>query len=68
MDELQSEVSNVLKPDHSSVVSRGHLEMDSGSDFQEHIHNLSMIVSKLTLDMDQQSKKLAGLVMFGKTS
>ncbi|XP_078354119.1 uncharacterized protein LOC144638743 isoform X3 [Oculina patagonica] len=62
VDELQTKVSQSLKPNHSSVVSRGHLEADNMG-VSEQVFNLSAIVTKLTDDVERHSKNLAELML-----
>ena len=61
IDELQTEVSQILRPNHSSVVSRGHLDADSEG-VSEHVFNLTVVVTKLSDDVEQHSRNLAELV------
>lgn len=63
VDELQTKVAQSLRPNHSSVVSRGHLEADNEG-VSEQLFNLSVIVTKLTDDVERHSKNLAELVCF----
>ena len=61
VDSLQTKVSQMLKPNHSSVVSRGHLGEDHEG-VLNHVFNLSIDVTKLSEDVHQHSRKLAELV------
>ena len=54
-------MSESLSPNHSSVVSRGHLEADKEG-VSEKVFNLSVIVTKLSDDVEQHSNRLAELV------
>ena len=54
-------MSESLSPNHSSVVSRGHLEADTDG-VSEKVFNLSVIVTKLSDDVEQHSNHLAELV------
>lgn len=62
LDDLQTKVTQVLKQNHSSVISRGHLEPDSDM-VSEQVSNLSLEVKKLSDYVDQQSKNLAELML-----
>ncbi|XP_022785213.1 EF-hand calcium-binding domain-containing protein 14-like isoform X2 [Stylophora pistillata] len=62
LDDLQTKVTQVLKQNHSSVISRGHLEPDSDM-LSEQVSNLSLEVKKLSDYVDQQSKNLAELML-----
>ena len=61
IDDLQTKVSQILKPNHSSVVSRGHLG-EKKEDISYHLLNLTVDVTKLSEDMRKHSRKLAELV------
>lgn len=54
-------MSESLSLNHSSVVSRGHLEADTEA-VSEKVFNLSVIVTKLSDDVEQHSNHLAELV------
>lgn len=54
-------MSESLNPNHSSIVSRGHLEADTER-VSEKVFNLSVIVTKLSDDIERHSKNLAELV------
>ena len=58
---MQTKVSESLSPNHSSVVSRGHLEADTDG-VSEKVFNLSIIVTKLSDDVERHSNHLAELV------
>lgn len=54
-------MSESLSLNHSSVVSRGHLEADTEA-VSEKVFNLSVIVTKLSDDVEQHSSHLTELV------
>ena len=54
-------MSESLSANHSSVVSRGHLEADMDG-VSKKVFNLSVVVAKLSDDVEQHSNHLAELV------
>ena len=59
--DLQTKMSQILKPNHSGVVSRGHLGAEN-DDVIDQVFNLSLDFTKLSEDVHQHSQKLAELV------
>ena len=54
-------MSESLSPNHSSIASRGHLEADMDG-VSKKVFNLSVVVAKLSDDVEQHSNHLAELV------
>lgn len=59
--DLQTKVSQILKPNHSDVMSVGHL--GEKNDVMDQVFNLSLNFTNLSEDVHQHSQKLAELML-----